>query len=249
MDFIEITINNWTKYNSSKTSKRCWWFKISNRICEDPDLMLLSHEHFRVWIYFLCTASCSCSSQIRISFAHIERIIGANRESVMSLIKYLETIRAVSRIKSKTTRAEHRKKQNLKIALRVGEGEGEGKGKEEREGHLATELPLPQLALIWNEFCGPLPKVKKTNSARSRKAASKIKEHSVDEWREIIQKITASKFCIGNNDRGWKATFDWLLQSETALKVLEGKYDEIQKNDWSWLDEMEPTKEEKELGL
>lgn len=38
-------------------------------------------------------------------------------------------------------------------------------------------------------------------------------------------RISTSDFCRGKNERGWVATFDWLLQPDTAIKVLEGKYD------------------------
>lgn len=51
------------------------------------------------------------------------------------------------------------------------------------------------------------------------------KEHSTDEfWREVIWGINQSEFCLGKNDRGWKADFDWFVRTDTAAKVIEGKY-------------------------
>ena len=44
--------------------------------------------------------------------------------------------------------------------------------------------------------------------------------------KEAILKISESNFCTGNNDRNWKADFDWLFGNDTnILKALEGKYD------------------------
>lgn len=47
-----------------------------------------------------------------------------------------------------------------------------------------------------------------------------------DNWQQIIDKVSASSFCTGQNDRGWKVDLDWLLKnSGNYAKVLEGKYD------------------------
>tara|TARA_R110000824_G_scaffold8899_3_gene40416 strand:- start:22618 stop:23472 length:855 start_codon:yes stop_codon:yes gene_type:complete len=40
-----------------------------------------------------------------------------------------------------------------------------------------------------------------------------------------FKKINASKFCRGENERGWVATFDWALLPDSILKATEGKYD------------------------
>jgi hypothetical protein len=42
-----------------------------------------------------------------------------------------------------------------------------------------------------------------------------------------VKRIASSAFCTGTNDRGWRATPDWLLRPDTAAKVLEGKYDDL----------------------
>jgi len=84
---------------------------------------------------------------------------------------------------------------------------------------------LPRLAIIWNENCGKLTKVVKTNQTRNKKAAERLKEDDEDGWIEAVKKLSASQFCNGFNDRGWKATFDFILQPEARLKILEGFYD------------------------
>ena len=33
-----------------------------------------------------------------------------------------------------------------------------------------------------------------------------------------------SDFLSGENDRGWKATFDWLIRPKNFIKVVEGNY-------------------------
>ena len=107
--------------------------------------------------------------------------------------------------------------------------------KQDKECQLQLESPqaaqpagagLPLLAKIWNEEAKTLPKVKASNAARNRRIEARYQENpDPSYWREVIRKVTASAFCRGKNDRGWRATFDWLLQPETHLKVTEGKYD------------------------
>jgi len=44
----------------------------------------------------------------------------------------------------------------------------------------------------------------------------------------VIEKVTSSPFCCGQNGRGWRATLWWLTaNADNALKVLEGRYDPV----------------------
>ena len=46
------------------------------------------------------------------------------------------------------------------------------------------------------------------------------------DWREAITKAAASAFCLGENERGWKADVDWFLKPDTFTKIMEGKYND-----------------------
>lgn len=89
---------------------------------------------------------------------------------------------------------------------------------------------LPPLALIWNDKSGALPKVGGVNPSRLAKIKARMRERpDPGYWIGIVERIARSPFCQGDNQRGWRATFDWLLQPETHLKVSEGKYDRLEK--------------------
>lgn len=83
------------------------------------------------------------------------------------------------------------------------------------------------LMSLWNDLTQPpIPKCLKLSKARVQKAKVRLAEHDLGWWREVVIRINASDFCRGQSDRGWVATFDWLVANEdSALKVLEGKYD------------------------
>jgi len=45
------------------------------------------------------------------------------------------------------------------------------------------------------------------------------------EWCEAIDRAARSPLLTGNNDRGWKADFDWLAKPKNFTKLMEGNYD------------------------
>ena len=96
---------------------------------------------------------------------------------------------------------------------------------------LPTDVgPLPDaIASLWNEVCGnTLPKVTKLTASRRTHVRARLREkgRDLDWWRAYLGRIIASPFLIGENDRGWKADFDWATSSEdNVTKVLEGRYD------------------------
>jgi DNA-binding transcriptional MocR family regulator len=95
--------------------------------------------------------------------------------------------------------------------------------KEERESPGGDLHPLIQ---IWNQHRGGLPEVKASNAQRNRKAEAVWRQNPTTEyWAEIVTRLARSPFCTGQNDRGWRANFDFLLRPGTHLKVSEGAYD------------------------
>lgn len=82
----------------------------------------------------------------------------------------------------------------------------------------------------WNEIVtGVLPTVRKPiSNDRQKKCAVRMKERSLKEWQEIFRLMIATPFLCGKGDKGWTATFDWIIKNEdNARKVLEGQYQNI----------------------
>lgn len=101
--------------------------------------------------------------------------------------------------------------------------------KEERE-----EAPHP-LARVWKENKGALPDIKAWNKDRQKKSDQRWSEKpDFEYWTEVVKKLSASKFCTGGNDRGWRADFDFLLQPNTHVRAIEGRYDNNTKRDDYW---------------
>jgi hypothetical protein len=68
-----------------------------------------------------------------------------------------------------------------------------------------------------------LPKARMTPERR-KKLTSFTRRHRVEDITEAIWRIPQTPFLCGENDRGWKADFDFLLQPKSFNRILEGSY-------------------------
>lgn len=68
-----------------------------------------------------------------------------------------------------------------------------------------------------------LPKIKAFSKSRQAKLKARLKEQAfVDGWPLAIDKLAASPFHTGENDRGWRATVDFLIRNDTKyIEILE----------------------------
>lgn len=83
-------------------------------------------------------------------------------------------------------------------------------------------------ANYWNSKPN-LSHIQRMTNERKKKLTARMKERIfVEHWQEVIDRISASAFCTGGGEKGWKASVDWLLSNSTNyVKVMEGKYDDV----------------------
>ncbi|WP_108338591.1 MULTISPECIES: hypothetical protein [unclassified Novosphingobium] len=80
---------------------------------------------------------------------------------------------------------------------------------------------------MWNRAAVQigLPKATKLSDARRKHATRLIRDHGEEGFRTAIRAIIRSRFLRGDNDTGWRADVDFLLQPKSFLKLIEGAYD------------------------
>ena len=84
------------------------------------------------------------------------------------------------------------------------------------------------LQTIWNHTASLARMTKCLKLTRQRKRLAELRiaeEPDPQYWREVASRIGQSRFCCGENDRGWKANFDFLIRPNTHVSAMEGKYD------------------------
>jgi hypothetical protein len=70
------------------------------------------------------------------------------------------------------------------------------------------------------------PKCLTLSGTRRRTLESRLKEPFFKaNWKDAMLRVRKSSFCCGENDRKWRADFDWFVRPDTVAKIMEGKYD------------------------
>lgn len=89
----------------------------------------------------------------------------------------------------------------------------------------AIKISYQTIIDLYHETCVSFPRLRKPSSNRIDKINARLKTYSLEDFKLLFAKTEASDFLKGTNDRKWKATFDWLMNENNMLKVLEGNYD------------------------
>ena len=66
----------------------------------------------------------------------------------------------------------------------------------------------------------------KINEKRKKSIKTLLKEYTIEEIFQAMDKVHVSKFLQGENKNSWQITFDWFINKANILKVLEGNYDD-----------------------
>lgn len=97
---------------------------------------------------------------------------------------------------------------------------------EEEEKKEKTDV-VSELVEIYNSLGKPFRKVTKITKGRRAKTNERLKEMGGKEvFIDIIKLLPTKPFLRGENDTGWMADFDFIIQnSEKWVKIKEGGYD------------------------
>ena len=80
----------------------------------------------------------------------------------------------------------------------------------------------------WNRMASDygLTKVQKLTKARKAKAVARLKDcGGLEGWDAALEKVAKTPGLLGQAGGNWKASFDFLLQESSFVKLMEGSYD------------------------
>ena len=93
----------------------------------------------------------------------------------------------------------------------------------------ADKIPYKQIMDMYHAICISYPKIRGIDGERKKAVSARYKANpNMEVFKRLFEKAEASKFLQGNNDRQWKADFDFLMNASRFNKVLEGKYDDVE---------------------
>jgi hypothetical protein len=70
-----------------------------------------------------------------------------------------------------------------------------------------------------------IKQVRNTTAQRKSAIEARARENGKKALQTVADKAAVSDFLNGKNDRGWLATFDWIMKPNNFAKVLEGNFD------------------------
>ena len=97
-------------------------------------------------------------------------------------------------------------------------------------------VPYDRIRDLWNETCKGFNNVHTLSKSRKAKISVRVTEmggveKAMETIEKLFRKVSESKFLNGDNDRLWKASFDWLFENDKNwVKVMEGNYDNREPN-------------------
>lgn len=137
---------------------------------------------------------------------------------LLNFVKYRDMAKkAIIREQNRTAQAEWRASQD-------DDAEAPTSGTSET----STPPAIIEITTAWNKVAeaSGLPQCVEMSPGRRKSLNSRLKEpFFCDNWKAALAKVTASDFCKGISDRGWRATFDWFIAPDSVTKTIEGKYD------------------------
>lgn len=130
---------------------------------------------------------------------------------------------------------------NAKQVLLLKERKGKDSKVKDRKGD--RELTGPEALLsLWNDGAPEgIQKAAALNNKRTTHCLARLAEHPMEKLAEAVARVRASSFCLGLNDRGWRANFDWFLRPSTLMYINEGRYDDRKPGPGKQVGDSKPT--------
>ncbi|HQH79061.1 MAG TPA: hypothetical protein PK535_08845 [Synergistaceae bacterium] len=110
-------------------------------------------------------------------------------------------------------------------------------------------IPYQEIVDAYHETLPMLPRIREMTDQRRKAIAarwgSSPERQNLEWWRQYYHAVAESGFLLGENERGWVASFDFLLREQKMVMVLEGRYRSRQRprnprlDDFPDMDELE----------
>jgi hypothetical protein len=243
---LKIRVIKWGDHQARADVKRPSWFKLDNRLVENPEFYDFDGDEFKAWIYILSLASQKRSDMVVIVFDHAQRVANIPEKKLRSAIQKLvdnDSLEILNVDNSRTDRVQippgsctdrdrdpNARQEEIGRERKREEERREDETPARTDADESEQLTPKAFFDLWNKHSGDLPRATKLTDDRRKKIACRIGENSDPAyWVAVITALVESDFAsgriAGSDGRTWSADFDWLIKNETNhVKVSEGKY-------------------------
>lgn len=221
------------------------WFRMYHEFATDPKVQMLSEVDQRRFVMLLCLRC--CNGDVTLQDAEVAFQLRIS-EPEWAKTKAILIDKNLIDTDSKPTSWERRQRLSDTSKIRVSRHRERKKAEAETPCNVTVtpqiqkkiqikkedNPPTPQggnldcltAYELWNETalrCG-IPQAAKFTPDRRRKIAARLKDYSLNGWKQALGNIEKSSFLTGDNDRGWRPNLDWLLQPTSFAKVHDGSF-------------------------
>ena len=99
----------------------------------------------------------------------------------------------------------------------------------DNDNGLSKDNTIETIQDIFNSTCIFLPPCKAITKKRAELISETLEAFTIEDVKKVFEKANKADFLNGKNERGWKASFDWLIDINHFARVLEGAYDNQEK--------------------
>ena len=229
-------VKNWKRFQHYK-DRSPPWIKFHNSTLDDYAFRALP-DHAKAHLMCIWLLASRYQNDIPSDPDFIREMIGAKSVVDLDILEQAGFIE-LDQGRSKTLAKRQQSASPRALAREEAEAEGEAETDRGSNEPLSSSDDAPQnstrenaetMMAMWNALASrfpTLPAVKQLTDRRIKQAALRLGEiGGIEGWQEALDKIEISGHCLGNNDRGWTASFDFLLQPSSLAKLLEGNYDD-----------------------
>lgn len=213
---MHITIKNWKKYQKRTAGyKKCTWFSFAHNFFDDPKVWDLDHSAQILFIYFLCEASKEDSPTFYFSMRKCSVQTKMSEQKILSYIDNLQDLSMICPASDQDLISICPASDQHLITTR------QDKTRQDSIGKVAEDWT--KVHEVWMFHCDYLHKVKTLNAKRKGMLRQRWGDRpDPDFWENFAKAVAQNKFCNGENDRKWRANFDWFISPAAWLKFDEG---------------------------
>jgi hypothetical protein len=230
------------------------WFRLYNRIIDDPKLKLLAFEDRWHFVALCCLKSTGLLNEpdsdfrtrqiavaLGVQVRELDEISRRLREvelvdEALNPVAWDElqfksdnsTARVQSYRKRQQKQAGNKVKRSGNVSVTAQETDTDTEQNIEPNGSCASDdaLKPDHVQEKWNGVASRigLPCIRDLTPERRKQVRARIAQYTIADFVTVFGKIEASPFLRG--EQRWKgATFDWTMKKANFQKVLEGNYD------------------------
>jgi len=227
------------------------WFRLYHRIIDDEKLRLLAFEDRWHFVALCCLKGDGLLDEpddslrqrkiavkLGVQVRELEEI-GRRLQEVGLIDEKLSPVawdelqyrsdnsnERVKKYREKQKLTKVKRSSNVSVTVQELDTDTDIEPKGSSETGVSPVRPI-EIVEAWNITAAELglARVVKLTADRKRKLAARCKDTSLEEFQDALATIRRSRFLQGQNDRSWKADFDFFLQPKSLAKLIEGSYE------------------------